>query len=112
MSATSCRKPPDFDAIKPYLRELGALFLAWANAQDRLFPDAAASAIPLISTTDYLGNYHYCPACGDWQTEGGSVSIEEGLALQQVSCLNCNATWRDVYVLSGFDDLDLPTAGS
>jgi hypothetical protein len=40
------------------------------------------------------------------------VSIEDGLALQDVSCLNCNAAWRDVYVLSGFDQLiiDTPSA--
>jgi hypothetical protein len=40
------------------------------------------------------------------------VSIEDGLALQNVSCLSCNSAWRDVYVLSGFDQLiiDHPSA--
>ena len=97
MSTTSYSKPPDFDAIKPHLRQLGALLFAWANTQDRRLPSMEAAS--------YLGTCHSCPACGDWQIEGDSVSIEDGLALQPVSCLTCNATWRDVYVLSGYDDL-------
>jgi hypothetical protein len=97
MSTTSCSKSPDFDAIKPHLRELGTLLFAWANAQDRRLPSMEAGS--------YRGTCPSCPACGDWQIEGGSVSIEDGLALQPVSCLTCHATWRDVDVLSGFDQL-------
>ena len=102
--STLFNNPPDFDAIKLHLRELGALLLAWANAQDR--------QLPSVETSDYLENCHNCPACGSWEIEGDSVSIEDGLALQDVSCLSCNAAWRDVYVLSGFDQLiiDHPSA--
>jgi hypothetical protein len=97
MSTPLFSNPPSFDAIKPYLREWGARLLAWANAQDR--------RLPFISTASYRGACHSCPACGGWEIEGDHVSIEDGLALQDVSCLNCNAAWRDVYVLSGFDPL-------
>jgi hypothetical protein len=96
--------PPDFDAIKPHLRDLGALLLAWTNAQDR--------RLPSIAPPSYRGPCHSCPTGGGWEIEGESVSIEDGLALQDVSCLNCNGAWRDVYVLSGFDQLiiDTPSA--
>jgi hypothetical protein len=102
--STLFHNPPDFDAIKPHLRELGALLLAWANARDR--------RLPSIEPPSYRGTCHSCPTCGGWEIEGDSVSIEDGLALQDVSCLNCNAAWRDVYVLSGFDQLiiDTPSA--
>jgi hypothetical protein len=104
MSTPLFSNPPSFDAIKPHLRELGALLLAWTNAQDR--------RLPSIAPPSYRGTCHSCPTCGGWEIEGESVSIEDGLALQDVSCLNCNAAWRDVYVLSGFDQLiiDTPSA--
>jgi hypothetical protein len=97
MSTSLFSNPPSFDAIKPSLRELGALLLAWANAQDR--------RLPSMEPSSYRGPYHSCPTCGGWEIEGESVSIEDGLAFQDVSCLSCNAAWRDVYVLSGFDSL-------
>jgi hypothetical protein len=112
MSASEFERPPSLTGLTPWLRELGAWLLAWANAHDQTHASPEACAISLQSATHGLQTDHRCPVCGDWQTEGGSVSIEDGLALQQVSCLNCNATWRDVYVLSGFDPLiiDHPAA--
>ncbi|MDH3599018.1 MAG: hypothetical protein OEU26_05190 [Candidatus Tectomicrobia bacterium] len=101
MSTPLFRNPPSFDVIKPHLRELGALLLAWANAQDRRLPSMEAAS--------YLGTCHSCPACGGWEIQGDRISIEDGLALQDVSCLNCNAAWRDVYVLSGFVQLTIDT---
>jgi hypothetical protein len=104
MSTSLFSNPPSFDALKPSLRELGALLLARANARDR--------RLPSIEPSSYRGTCHSCPTCGGREIEGESVSIEDGLALQNVGCLSCNAAWRDVYVLSGFDQLiiDHPAA--
>ena len=101
MTTPLFRYPPSFDALKPQLRELGAWLLAWGNAQDR--------RLPSMEGASYLGTCHRCPACGSWEIEGDSISIEDGLALQDVSCLRCNAIWRDVYVLAGFDQLETET---
>jgi hypothetical protein len=38
-----------------------------------------------------------CPACGTVMVEGESVSIEGPNAIQQVSCLACDAHWTEVY---------------
>lgn len=104
MSTSLFSHPPSLDEMNPHLRQLGVWLLAFANAQERRLPSATDS--------DYLENCHICPACGASQVEGDSISIEEGLAFQPVSCLSCNASWRDVYVLSGFDQLiiDAPSA--
>ena len=42
-------------------------------------------------------NWNACPACGSSQIEGGSVSIEDREAIQEVSCLYCKAVWTEVY---------------
>jgi hypothetical protein len=48
--------------------------------------------------------HHYaghCPVCGNHQTEGKSVDIDNKTAIQECYCLNpkCTATWRDIYTL-------------
>ena len=107
MSVPEVERPPSLDALTPYLRELGSAFLAWANAHDRRYASPEVGAIPLRDTTHCLQTYQRCPVCASWDTEGRSVSIEDGLAFQEVSGQNCRASWRDVYVLSGYDDLDV-----
>jgi len=47
-----------------------------------------------------------CPACGSEDITGGSVEIEGGHAHQEVDCVDCDATWRDVYTLSGIQQDD------
>jgi mannose-1-phosphate guanylyltransferase len=41
-----------------------------------------------------------CPECGSGDIEGDSVDIVMMQATQQVSCINCDAEWEDVYELS------------
>jgi hypothetical protein len=41
-----------------------------------------------------------CPSCACDELEGGPVSTGNGRATQEMSCLACDATWEDVYVLS------------
>ncbi len=101
MPTTLFSHPPSFDAIKPILRQLGVWLLAFSNANDR--------GLPSVTASDYLQNCNCCPTCGDSDIEGDNVSLEEGLASQPIMCLSCDASWRDVYVLAGFDQLMVET---
>lgn len=44
-----------------------------------------------------------CPVCGSIALEGDSVDIDEGRAMQDVSCVDCNSTWTDVYTLTNIE---------
>ncbi len=52
---------------------------------------------------EYLNSSHLCPACGKGNVEGGPVEIDEGTALQEVSCIDCGADWNDHYKLISFE---------
>ena len=41
-----------------------------------------------------------CLNCGSYDIEGGSITVDEGGASQDVSCLECYSTWTDLYVLT------------
>lgn len=47
-----------------------------------------------------------CPVCESNDIEGGPVEIDIGVAQQYCTCLNCDASWRDLYDLTGYDDLE------
>ena len=53
-------------------------------------------------------NWNACPACGSTQIEGGSVSIEDREAIQEVSCLYCKAVWTEVYEAASRTDIHSP----
>ena len=53
-------------------------------------------------------NWNACPACGSSQIEGGSVSIEDREAIQEVSCLYCKAVWTEVYAAHARIDIHSP----
>ncbi len=40
-----------------------------------------------------------CPVCGCGDIEGGPVEIESPLALQEMSCPECEEEWTDIYRL-------------
>ena len=42
-----------------------------------------------------------CPFCGSENIEGGPVEIDLGSAWQQVSCVDCEKEWSDLYTLTG-----------
>ena len=50
------------------------------------------------SATAELTNWERCPVCDSPQIEGGNVQIDGTEAWQPVSCLNCEASWTEVYV--------------
>lgn len=49
----------------------------------------------------YLAASHCCPRCGGDQLDAGRIDIEDGQAVQSVSCNACETGWHDVYVLTG-----------
>ena len=46
----------------------------------------------------------HCPFCGSNDIEGGSLDFGGGSIAQEVSCLICDATWWDVYTLTGIEE--------
>lgn len=47
-----------------------------------------------------------CPDCNSYEiTSIDNVEIDNGSAWQQIHCNLCQATWQDVYTLTGYDNL-------
>jgi transposase-like protein len=44
-----------------------------------------------------------CPFCKSDQIEGEHIEVDAGGAFQDVSCLGCDRTWTDYYILVGCD---------
>ncbi len=42
-------------------------------------------------------NNSTCPVCGSRNAEGGSIEVFPNGCWQECWCLECNATWSDVY---------------
>lgn len=42
-----------------------------------------------------------CPYCNSDDISGDSVEVDIGSASQEMFCHDCNATWNDLYTLSG-----------
>lgn len=40
-----------------------------------------------------------CPGCESEDIVGDDISVEEGVATQEMSCNTCNLEWTDVYRL-------------
>lgn len=47
-----------------------------------------------------------CPFCESSNIEGGEHDCEGTFSWQEVSCLDCEATWQDVYTLTGISVTD------
>ena len=47
-----------------------------------------------------------CPECNSDQIEGGHMEIDGPTAWQSITCLDCNATWDDIYQLIGISDFE------
>ena len=61
-----------------------------------------------ISSEEYVkAKGGCCPACKSENIEGDEVVIDEGQALQTISCLDCEATWTDVHTLVRYSFLYL-----
>ena len=47
----------------------------------------------------YLSEPYRCPKCDDDGIQGGSVTIESGVATQEMWCPACGFGWDDIYKL-------------
>lgn len=45
-----------------------------------------------------------CPSCGSEDIVGEDISVEEGIATQEMSCNICDLEWSDVYHLTSITD--------
>lgn len=56
-----------------------------------------------MSQDEYVQNKGVkCPFCGDYDVQGGPVEVDAGSATQEMDCLTCEKTWKDVYKLTGY----------
>lgn len=46
-----------------------------------------------------------CPVCGSTNVDGGHMTAEYTSAWAEVTCLDCESEWRDVYTMAGYEDL-------
>ena len=54
-----------------------------------------------IEYTDAAGNL--CPKCEGDNVEGvDGMQVDSGVAIQGVKCNDCEATWDDLYTLTGY----------
>ena len=44
----------------------------------------------------------HCPRCNGTDLYGGPVDIDNGEALQEITCTDCKSTWTDLYKLTGY----------
>ena len=54
------------------------------------------------SQKSYLKNPEACPVCGAGNACGNGLDYESGKISQKMTCIECEAKWRDVYVLVGY----------
>lgn len=52
-----------------------------------------------IELKSYFPTYDECPVCNSTEIEGASIIVEGAECHQEVSCLDCESDWLDLYVL-------------
>lgn len=109
-------EPFEGDALKQIAEQLENM-IDWlvrlmeraASISSEEAPVEAATAgdvYPLTDAAYVAEGGGVCPACGSNQIEGDSTEIDGASATQEVSCLDCSASWKDFYKLAGYLDLD------
>ena len=65
------------------------------------------SNITQAQVTEYVhqGGGH-CPHCGSDQISGGHIEVSGTEAWQEVSCMDCEAEWQDLYEMVGVGNPD------
>lgn len=51
----------------------------------------------------YIGSSNKCPRCDSDNITADSVSVDDGIATQDVSCEDCKAIWTDIYKLLKYE---------
>ena len=48
-----------------------------------------------------------CPVCGGSTLESTSaMQVDDGVAWQEIVCVDCESTWTDTYTLDGYSNLE------
>jgi len=64
--------------------------------------------MPMTNTSYLRYKGTLCPACGCNDLEASEVEQDVATSWQSITCLDCNAEWKDVYVLHMYTDLTMP----
>ena len=64
----------------------------------------ATKKITKAMSKKYLEDSGRCPFCGSDNIEGGSLEVDGHQAWQEVTCLDCDGGWDDIYKLVGIDN--------
>jgi len=57
--------------------------------------------------TDYIRNGAWCcPYCGSPNITAGSFEVTGTECFQPVYCLDCKASWQDVYQLTSIEEIE------
>lgn len=77
-------------------------YVAIRDCLEKLLSDGA-----VMTSEQYVATRGcYCPNCGSEEMDNSSVQIDAGDAWQPMTCLECGATWNDVFKLIGYGELD------
>lgn len=61
----------------------------------------------MIESEDYEGEQ--CPNCESRDINGDTIESSSATeALRKVNCDECGATWTEIYVVSGYCNLEVP----
>jgi transcription elongation factor Elf1 len=55
----------------------------------------------------YISKSHCCLNCGSSDIEGGSIQVDAGGAIQDISCTVCGSTWTDLYKLDDVVNIEI-----
>lgn len=73
--------------------------------QPRVAKVDEATPLTAVQRKWYLAHPCHCPFCRHAQVEGESIEVEGSTASQEVHCLKCQRYWRDIYTLTGVEEV-------
>ena len=57
-----------------------------------------------VSQKTYLKDNNKCPFCRSENIIGHSIELDSNSVWQEISCNDCDKTWKDVYKLVGYEE--------
>lgn len=58
-----------------------------------------------MNIEEYLKNPTQCPYCKSKEIEAAQLQVDTNIAWNDVECQSCGKQWRDLYSLTGAEDL-------
>lgn len=70
---------------------------------------SATESTERLTPDEYVEDHGaFCPVCQSNDLLGGAFEADVNCAWQRITCNSCGATWNDTYVLTGYDNLEIP----